>query len=92
MKKIFAGLMLTAISCSPLSSNLYAADGKAIYSKNCTGCHGTEIFARPDRKVKNKPDLHNRVRQCSYAIEAKWFDEQITSVADYLNKDFYKFQ
>jgi len=84
-------LILTAISCTSAFTNLHAADGKAIYSKNCTGCHGTEVFTRPGRKVKNKADLQNRVRQCSYAIEAKWFDEDVIAVADYLNKDFYKF-
>ena len=70
---------------------LHAADGKTIYNNNCTGCHGTEVFTRSNRHVKNLADLRNRVRQCSYAIEAKWFDAEINAVTDYMNSAFYRF-
>ena len=69
----------------------HAADGKAIYEKSCTGCHGTGIFTRADRRVKDLDRLRTQVRQCSYAIEAKWFDAEINAVTDYLNTSFYKF-
>jgi len=91
MKRYITALTVITISSLTALPNVYAADGKDIYSKNCTGCHGTEVFTRLDHKVKNKAKLKNRVKQCSYAIEAKWFDEEIMSVTDYLNKEFYKF-
>jgi mono/diheme cytochrome c family protein len=80
-------ILIAGITASPT----YANDGKKIYNQNCTGCHGTEVFTRPNRRVKNLDDLKNRVRQCSYAIEAKWFDSDINAVTEYLNSEFYKF-
>ena len=81
---------IIVFTLAPLSS-LHASNGKEIYNKGCQGCHGTEVFTRPDRKVKDLAQLAGRVRQCSYAIEAKWFDEEINAVTQYLNNAFYKF-
>lgn len=83
--------VLTALLISITTTPAHATDGKNIYQQGCSGCHGTEVFTRPDRKVKNLVELRNRVRQCSYAIESKWFDEEINAVTDYLNSAFYKF-
>jgi len=85
------GLLLTIMLAAAPISNLSANEGKATYNENCTGCHGTEVFTRSDRKVKNLAGLKSRVRQCSYAIESKWFDDDVDAVADYLNNAFYKF-
>jgi cytochrome c5 len=91
MNKFTTGfIFITLIATAPVTA-LSSTNGKAIYNKSCTGCHGTDVFTRPDRRVKNMSKLKNRVKQCSYAVEAKWFDEEINAVADYLNKDFYKF-
>ena len=83
---------ITAILLLTTSLGLHASEaGKALYEKNCTGCHGTEVFTRPDHHVKDMPGLKSRVKQCSYATESQWFDEDIKQVAEYLNKNFYKF-
>jgi len=70
----------------------HADNGKILYEKYCTGCHGTEVFTRPDRSVTNRSILSDRVRRCSYALETKWFDSEINAVSDYLNSNFYKFR
>ena len=91
MNKFTTGfIFITLIATAPVAA-LSSTDGKAIYNKSCTGCHGTDVFTRPDRRVKNMSKLKSRVKQCSYAVEAKWFDEEINAVTDYLNNDFYKF-
>ncbi len=73
------------------SSQIFADAGKTIYDKSCTGCHDTSVFTRADRKVKDLDKLRSRVRQCSFAIESKWFDDDIEAVTQYLNNSFYKF-
>lgn len=73
------------------TSPLLAGEGKALYEKNCTRCHGTEVFTRDDRGVKSLEELKSRVKQCSIAAESKWADDEISTVVGYLNKDFYKF-
>lgn len=91
MKTVITILIWTTILYFPVISKLHAADGEAIYNKDCTGCHGTEVFTRPDRRINNRADLQNRVRQCSYATGTQWFDEEIIAVTDFLDKNFYKF-
>jgi cytochrome c553 len=82
---------MTALALLLATSPLMADKGKALYEKNCTRCHGTEVFTREDRGIKSLDGLKNRVKQCSFAAEAKWADDEIGSVVEYLNRDFYKF-
>ena len=91
MMNKFKLLLIALFTLFAPTSMLHAADGKAIYAKSCTGCHGTEVFTRADRRVKDLDRLKTQVRQCSYAIEAKWFDEEINAVTHYLNSTYYKF-
>lgn len=73
------------------STSLSADEGKVLYEKSCTKCHGTEVFTRDDRGIKSLEELKNRVKQCSLAAESKWTDEEINIVVDYLNKNYYEF-
>lgn len=74
-----------------ISSPLLAGEGKALYENNCTKCHGTDVFTREDRGIKSLEGLNKRVKQCTFAAEVKWTDDDIKVVADYLDKNYYKF-
>ena len=82
-----AGLCL----CLPLNANAEAPDAHALYTENCTKCHGTEVYTRADRKITSKDALVAQVRMCEQNLGLKWFDEDINSVATLLNKEYYKF-
>ena len=70
---------------------LLAGEGKVLYQENCTKCHGTEVFTREDRGIKNLEGLNKRVKQCNNAVENILSDDELKFVADYLNENFYKF-
>lgn len=74
-----------------IASPLLAGEGKALYEKSCTGCHGTEVFTRENRRVNSLESLEKQVKQCSLAAESMWADDDIGVVVAYLNKGFYKF-
>lgn len=84
-------ISVTTLTLSLISSPLMAGEGKELYENNCTKCHSSEVFTREDRGIKNLEALMTRVKQCTGAAEVKWVDEEVKTVADYLNKDFYKF-
>lgn len=89
--KLFLTISAISLVFTLLASPLQADEGKTLYDKNCTKCHSSEVFTREDRGIKNLDALKIRVKQCTGAAEVKWTPEQIQVVADYLNKDFYKF-
>jgi hypothetical protein len=67
-----------------------AADAHAMHEQNCVKCHGTEIYTRPDRKVTSYEGLGRQVRRCETALGLRWFDEDITEVTSYLNREYYR--
>jgi len=74
-----------------LTSPLLAGQGKDLFSKNCTRCHGTDIFIRENRGVKSFEGLKSRVKQCNQAAKSELSDAEISEVVEYLNKNFYKY-
>ena len=86
---ITIGMMTLAVVLG--TNPLQADEGKALYENNCTKCHSTEVFTRDDRGIKSIEGLKSRVKQCNNAVENKLSDDELQSIADYLNKNFYKF-
>jgi len=82
---------MITLALASLASPLQADKGKELFEDKCTRCHSTELFTREDRSVKNLEVLHTRVKVCSIAAEAEWADDKISTVVEYLNKNFYKF-
>lgn len=73
--------------------------GKALHDKSCTSCHvsmfggdGSEMYTRPDRKVKTPQQLAARISGCNANTGAGWFPEDEAHVAAYLNRQYYKFK
>ncbi len=68
------------------------ANGKTLFTASkCNQCHGTEVFTRSDRKVKNLAALEAQVRRCDSNLNTNWFDDEIIDVTAYLNQQYYKF-
>ena len=87
--RITTGLLTLALGLIIIP--LQADEGKVIYENNCTSCHGSDVFTRDGRSVKSLEGLKKRVEQCNNAVENKLSGDEIKSVTDYLNKNFYKF-
>lgn len=94
---------LTTIFLLAFSSTAFAAGdpkiGKGLHDKKCTACHaerfggdGSKIYTRPDRIVKSKEALRQRVAMCNTMIGAGFFPEEEEHVAAWLNQQFYKFK
>ena len=66
--------------------------GKALHDAKCMACHGTEVYSKADRKIQSLQELTDRVEFCmKNAVKEHWTDAQVQSVANYLDKTFYKF-
>ena len=69
-------------------------EGKELFldHKECLECHNYEDFKHREKKVNSFKKLHNQVNQCSFSSDTGWFDDEVTSVAEYLNHYFYKYK
>ncbi len=68
-------------------------EGAELHQDQCEGCHGTELYRSPARKISRHFDLRRQVSMCIDVTGkgADWFPEEQESVVDYLNRDFYQF-
>lgn len=73
--------------------------GEVLVEKKCVACHvsmyggdGSEIYLRPDHKVKTPGQLASQIAACNANTGAGWFPEEEADVAAYLNQKYYKFK
>ncbi len=92
MIKITKVTMTAAALLFATSAFAGAAEGKEMFDEaKCMECHNTSDFAN-SKKLHSFKQLEDRVQACQLNSDAGWFDEDVTDVAEYLNKDFYKFK
>jgi len=66
-------------------------EGKEIFNEaSCLECHNLEDFGTKKSKVKVFKQLEARVQACQLSESDALFDDEVHSIAEYLNKDFYK--
>ena len=83
---LIAGLMVTTAVFAD------AEEGKEMFTDaKCMECHNNEDFT-DSKKVHDFATLEKRVRACQLSNSIQWFDEDVTSVAEYMNEEFYKFK
>lgn len=99
--KILTALFFLLLSCAayaaPFASG-NAEEGKKLFDRNhCNKCHiemmggdGSEIFTRPDHKVRSATQLVKQINFCSgnVGIHLSAQDEQ--NLGAYLNQRYYK--
>lgn len=87
-------IVLMSVLWMPLA---HAKEGNAVNGQKlfagskCLSCHGTDVFTKPDRKIKNLAMLESQVRRCDANSSTNWYDDEILDVVAYLNKTYYKF-
>jgi len=77
-----------------LIASTQAVASKAIeglVNKQCTSCHGNEIYTSPNRKVKNLVQLEKQLQRCNHVIGNQMDMDTITQLTNYLNRKYYKF-
>ncbi|KAF0204888.1 MAG: hypothetical protein FD173_1470 [Gallionellaceae bacterium] len=99
MKKIALLLLLvgSAAQAAPFAAG-NADTGKKLFEQNqCNSCHikmvggdGSEVFTRPDHKVRNAAQLIKQINFCAgnAGIHLSAQDEQ--NLGAYLNQRYYK--
>lgn len=89
--RIAAGVALI-FGAQAWSADAAPMPGKALVEAKCTGCHHSEVYTSPTRKVVNLDGLKKQVAACSDAAKTGWTEAQQAEVVAYLNTEFYKFK
>lgn len=92
MKLKIAAFAITSLMFASQFVHAGGGQGKALIDKHCTRCHGSSVYTRPDRQVRSLNALHQRVKMCEKPASVNWSGEELESVVNYLNKEFYRFK
>jgi cytochrome c553 len=84
-------VVLTLLSYPLAASAATDFDAASFHAANCTRCHGTEVYTRPDRRVTDLERLRAMVRMCDANVGTQLFDEDMETLTEYLNANFYHF-
>lgn len=58
---------------------------------DCMRCHAISDFKVREEKVNNFKKLRHQVKVCADNNFAGWFQEDVYSVSEYLNVNYYRF-
>ena len=88
MKLIFSLFILLLITSQSALAN---KNIEGLIDRQCMSCHGNEVYASPNRKVKNLMQLEKQLHRCNHVIAEKMDIGTVTQLMDYLNNNYYKF-
>lgn len=92
MKLVNYGIIFSALMLGSTLAQADSANGKQLAAKNCTRCHDSSVYTRPNRQVRSLDALHKRVNMCEKPASVNWSAKDLNDVVEYLNKDFYHFK
>ncbi len=76
-------------------ANITSSEGGKLHQEKCAGCHITPhnaaFYQRPASKMKSYERLQSQVRLCNSNLNLELFDDDMTSIGEYLNKAYFKF-
>jgi mono/diheme cytochrome c family protein len=83
-------VLLTLVPIAQAALPGDSAEGKKLHDANCTSCHNSSVYTRPDHQIKNLPALKQQLNECTHAAQVTLTDAQQQSLVKYLNEQFYK--
>ena len=81
-------LTLTLILAAGL---VQAQDAAGLVKRDCTSCHGDEVYTRDKRMVQSLDGLRQQIGRCHRVAGTNWTPEESEAVVQYLNEKYYKF-
>lgn len=84
---LIAAALLAACSEAPKGD---AARGAALHEV-CLDCHGTGLYAKPERKIKSRDALRKEVQRWGDYYNPALSEQDVDDLVAYLDKDFYRF-
>ncbi|MEN8176536.1 MAG: cytochrome c [Pseudomonadota bacterium] len=81
-------LLALAAWSAPAAS---ADDAEALVERDCTSCHGAEVYTRSNRMVGSMQDLRTQIQRCHRAAGKNWSAQDVDQVVKYLNDRYYRF-
>jgi mono/diheme cytochrome c family protein len=87
---VYSLLLLPMSMTAPaLAANI--EHGKTLVEQNCTRCHDSRVFTRPDHKIRSLDALKAQVERCESNVPVDWPQQDYDDVVAYLDATFYKF-
>lgn len=68
-----------------------AANGRKLHAQQCTACHDSGVYTRPDRRVRSVEALIGQVNGCVRQTGAGLNRDQVNDVVKYLDDAYYRF-
>lgn len=87
---LVAAIVLLAGCSAPGSPTGDPLRGEKVHAV-CLDCHGTGVYAPPDRKIKSLSALRKEVARWGDYYNPALSDQDNEDVVAYLNTQFYKF-
>jgi cytochrome c5 len=89
MRRLILFLSLATISATAIAEDKF--NPKFFIDTKCSSCHDTEVYTRPDHKVKDLKALETQVRRCDANMGTGLFDDNVKAVVSFLNSTYYHF-
>jgi hypothetical protein len=65
--------------------------GKLLYENHCIFCHSQSVHDKSNTKVHSYKDIRHWVMHWSKHLKLEWNNDDLNTVTDYLNREFYHF-
>ncbi len=90
LSAVLIGLALLQAAAT-LAAEADGGRGEMLYSNHCIACHTTEVHWRDQRLATDWNGLEKQVRRWQRNTGLSWTEDDIASVARYLNRLYYQF-
>jgi cytochrome c2 len=68
-----------------------SASGQQLFEANCTSCHDSSVYTRPNRQVRSLDALQQQLAGCGHMAKKEFAAAQTRDLVKYLNDRFYHF-
>ncbi len=78
-----------------LSGPVHAEEGfdpARFVADKCSSCHDSSVYTRSNRRVNSLPALQRQVRMCDANVGTRLFDDDLHTLVNHLNDQYYHFK